>query len=377
MQPALRSFVLLAASLALFAGPLPASPVSAAAPSYDQLVLQAQQRLEVGDARAGFCDYIDAYALQPDAAPAANALLAALRDGALPVHAPAGELGKLIGSSGQVYALDMADQNLIAVTSRDELPATADPQNGWPFTRVIWFYRRAAKMPGDMTCFAAVRFQVADDRPLAERTGRLLNLLRTALVEKTGYLPLCDGVPFSVWLCRHATDAGGEQWRNNIYFYDIDDPRSSIEWIREIAHEYSHMAFPLLGGDYTEPEAWANGYYGERLLLRWVARGAAGGPSALEKAWGGTFSGYVNYRDEKITPGLALFERYGLDAGKLAQRDAGGMNYLFGMLLRIDDRAGSKALADLLWSLPQNGIVDPRILLPGVRTALARSGSGQ
>ena len=364
------------AILAIVAGRLSASPVPSAPPSYDQLNTQAKSLEENGDSLAGFCDFIDAYTQMPGAAPAANALLGILHDGNLPIHAPFEQIGKLIGSSGPVYAQAMLDNNLIAVTSRDELAAKSDPQNNWPFTRVTWFYRRTLKSPGDMTCFVSIHYQTSDDQALAERAGRLLYVLRASLVEKTGYLPLCDGVPFNVWFCRHATDAGGEQWQNNIYFYDITNARSSIEWIREIAHEYSHMALPLLGGDYIEPEAWANGYYGERLLLRWVARGAAGGPAAVEQAWGGTFAGYVNYEDKRIAPALLLFDRFGLDADRLARRDAVGMDYLFGMLLKVDDTSGPKALAELLWSLPQKGIVDPKLLLPGVRAALAQAAKG-
>lgn len=373
MRRALRLAALLAATLLALAVPVQVrSAPKADSDDYDRLVLQARALLDDGNSLAAFCDYIDAYSARPDAAEAAQALADWLRSGNLPVHVPEAELAKLAQASGPIYALSMPDQNLVALASRTEMPAVTDPQNGWPFTRVMWFYRATDRVGGDLTCLAAVRFQTGDDAMLAQRTGRLLSVLRSALYERTGYLPLCDGVPFTVWLCRHATDAGGEQWRNNIYFYDIADQRSSIEWIREIAHEYSHMALPLIGGDYTEPEPWANGYYGERLLLRWIARGAAGGPTALEKAWGGTFSGYVNYDALRIEPCLALFNRHGVDSALLARRDATGMDYLFGMLLKVDDQAGPRALADLLWNLPQGGLVDPAQLVSGVRAALAR-----
>ena len=372
MQRAPRIVGLVVICLAIFIGRARADSPDGPSPGYDQLVYQAQNLEQNGSSLASFCDYVDAYTLDPDAIPAAHALLDSLRSGGLPAHAPYAELTKIVGSPGPISAEIVSDDNIVAVTSRDELPAIADPQNNWPFTRVMWLYRRTLMSPGDMTCFVSIRYQTSDDQPLAERTGRLLYLLRQALVEKTSYLPLCDGAPFTVWLCRHSTDAGGEQWQNNIYFYDIADQRSSIEWIREIAHEYSHMAFPLLGGDYIEPEAWANGYYGERLLLRWIARGAAGGPAALEEAWGRTFAGYVNYDDKRIAPTLAIFDRYGLNETRLGMRDVGGMNYLFGMLLKVDDIAGSKALADMLWNLPQRGLVDPKLLLSGVRAALAR-----
>jgi hypothetical protein len=164
---------------------------------------------------------------------------------------------------------------------------------------------------------------------------------------------------------------GGEQWQDNIYFYGVQDQRSSIEWIREIAHEYSHMAFPIVGGDYTSPESWANGYIGERLLLRWIARGAAGGSSTLEKIWKSTFAGYANFDKKLIAPPLALFARNPLSSQWLSKRDANGMNYLIGMLLTVDDKAGAASCAELLWSLPQSAVVSPNLLLPRVRLLLS------
>ena len=102
----------------------------------------------------------------------------------------------------------------------------------------------------------------------------------------------------------------------------------------KIAHEYSHLALPPLGGDYKEPEAWANGYLGERLLVRWVARGAGGGPRALEKAWGGTFSGYPNFERVLIEPALELYRKNGLSRPWLARRDEAGCATSSGSCLR-------------------------------------------
>ncbi|HEY3330934.1 MAG TPA: hypothetical protein VGK19_12985 [Capsulimonadaceae bacterium] len=344
---------------------------AADAPSYDTLVSQAQSLDRDGERLAAFGCYLQAYRLQPESAPATAALLKAVRSGTLPIRVPESMLQAAVDTTHAVQITPLLDGKVMAVTSRDELDTFNDPQNGWPFTRCEWFYRASTDPAGEYVLYASVRWQSADDRALAERTGQLLAVLRAALTERTGNKPLTDGKPFNVWLCRHATDAGGEQWRNSIYFYQVGEQRSSIEWIREIAHEYSHMAFPIVGGDYSDPEPWANGYYGERLLLRWLSRGAAGGPAAVEKAWGGTFAGYPNFDIKLIAPPLSLYTRNGLSDEWLARRDRQGMDYLIGMLLAIDDKAGPQACARLLWDLPQAGLVDPAQLLPGARQALA------
>ncbi len=365
--------ILLASILASLAAPI----TSAATLSYDQLIAQAHGLEQDGEKLAAFCDYVDAYKLQPARNTASDALLAEVRAGTLPVHVPDSVLSTLVGVGGPIKVTSDLDGNAYIVTSRDELTSMTDPQNGWPFTRAAWIYRSAGETRTDMICMAGLRFQSDEDQALAERTGRLLCVIRQALVDKTSYKPLTDGVPFTVWLCLHATDAGGEQWRNSIYFYDVNEPRASIEWIREIAHEFSHMALPLVGGDYTDPEPWANGYYGERLLLRWLSRGGGGGPTAVEKAWGGTFAGYANFDAKLIAPALNNFAAHGLSNSWIDHRDRDGMEYLIGMLLTIDDKAGPKTCADLLWNLPKSGLVDPKLLLPGARVALSQKLTSQ
>jgi hypothetical protein len=256
-----------------------------------------------------------------------------------------------------------------------EIEPVNDPQNNWPFARITYYYRQSEKPAGDWVCYAVMHSQTSEDQDLSDRVGRLLGVIRKALVDQTGYNALTDGVPFGVWLARHSSgEPGGEQemWHNNIYFFDVTAKRSNIEWIREIAHEFSHLALPAIGGDYTDPEAWANGYYGERLLVRWLARGAAGGPAAVRAAFGGPFSGYVNFQRLLIDPYEGDFLKVGMNRAMLGRHDGLGMRYLIGMLLAIDDHSGPKVVGDLLWSLPQTALVDPLLLYSGAADALSR-----
>src|SRR5205807_32206 len=77
-----------------------------------------------------------------------------------------------------------------------------------------------------------------------------------------------------VWLMRDGLP-GAEEAGNDIYLYAIGQDRAPAEWLREIAHEYSHLTLPVVG-PFTSPERWGNGYLGERLLMQWLIRAAPG-----------------------------------------------------------------------------------------------------
>ena len=158
------------------------------------------------------------------------------------------------------------------------------------------------------------------DADRAARMGGLLALAHRTLVAQTGREAVNGTAPFDVWLCRQG-QTGGEQWRSNIYFYDLDAPRSSIEWIREIIHEYGHLALPAIGG-YSAPEYWANGYYGERLITRWIAR-TPGGPDLVAQVWG-DFSGWPNFQRLLIAPALAMYKKSGPSPAMAARTDETG-----------------------------------------------------
>ena len=54
-----------------------------------------------------------------------------------------------------------------------------------------------------------------------------------------------------VYLCEMGP-AGAEQYQDNIYVYDIGQPRTAAEWAREVAHELGHYLLPAVG-DFDEP----------------------------------------------------------------------------------------------------------------------------
>jgi len=225
-----------------------------------------------------------------------------------------------------------------------------DPQQDVAFSKITYLFVPALGTDAaTLHLFCRVHSESPDDAPLAARLARLLALAHDTLVLRTHQTNWGDDTPFDVWLMRSGK-AGGEQWQRNLYFYDLDAPRSSIEWIREIVHEYSHLALPAIGG-YKDPEYWANGYLGERLIIRWLQR-RPGGPALVTQMWG-DFRGAANFNRLLIAPALALYAKIGSSPRWLARTDADGMRYLIGQALTLDDREGAPVLAAAFALLPR------------------------
>src|SRR5579883_483559 len=310
----LSSSVFVLFSLLLFVLVCPSGAYADKYQDYQNNVSAAGQAAENGDEETALRHYLAAFSEFPDADLPKSALVGMLSNG-MPEQIDLSLLRSIpltpLPYTVATFELPEADAQATIVTPRASvsLHEVSDPQNGWPFAHVLYVYRSDSADNGHAQLFCAVHYQTSDDQSLARRAGTLLFLLRAAYLQKMAERPVGDDHSFQVWLCRRAPDTGGgEEWHHNLYFYDTGDKRSSIEWIREIAHEYSHLAFPAIGGNYTAPEAWANGYLGERLLVRWLARGAAGGSASVERAWGDTFSGYPTFARILVTPDEQLYE---------------------------------------------------------------------
>ena len=157
------------------------------------------------------------------------------------------------------------------------LPTEAtEPQHGWKFAKVTYLYLPASAVNQQKAAlFCTVHYESGSDAPLAGRIAGLLALAHQTLVQKTGRDAENGTAPFDVWLCAGG-QSGGEQWRNPICTCTaMETPRSSIEWIREVVHEYSHLALP------AHRRVRRPGILGERLSRRaayWCA-GFSGQPN--------------------------------------------------------------------------------------------------
>ncbi|MDQ3812655.1 MAG: hypothetical protein M3347_01735 [Armatimonadota bacterium] len=57
----------------------------------------------------------------------------------------------------------------------------------------------------------------------------------------------------------------------DITFFKMTQPRDESEWLRELAHEYGHVALPALNGFEPPLEPYGNGLMGETLGMLWAA----------------------------------------------------------------------------------------------------------
>lgn len=317
-----------------------ALPAAAQAPTLPALLTQAQKAREAGQTEEALDALVTAHQAYPGDAEATRRLEVLVSEG-LPAHFRNLWLPTLpVDTTSLPYDLGTL------IVPRAYLPTRAEePQHHWAFAKVVYVYVPDAR---SAQLFCAVHYPGPANAALATRIARLLALAHQTLTRETGREAANGTAPFDVWLCTGG-QSGGEQWRDNLYLYDLETPRSSIEWLREIVHEYSHLALPAIGG-YDAPEYWANGYLGERLLVRWLER-VPDGPAHVEALWG-DFSGAPNFDRLLLAPPLALYKKIGPSPVWLARKDETGMRYLIGQALTFDDKYGAARLGDAFRRLP-------------------------
>ena len=239
-----------------------------------------------------------------------------------------------------------------------------DSKYNQPYHNVCGVYT-AVKSGGGITHYER-RFLVhapdADSLPLAKRVARLLLLLYGANNERMRFDHPRTAPTVDVWLDRAEgagldADTGGEQFRNQIYFYKIFTERSPAEWAREVAHEYGHYALPGISG-FAAPEEWANGVLGEKLFLKWLHDDLMANrlkPAAIPFVTPAQFEEYIT---RQVNPLVQRIAREGPNTKALSERGAAGMEAFVGLALYIDSVYGSKGLFDTFsyTEAPQGGV---------------------
>ncbi len=210
------------------------------------------------------------------------------------------------------------------------------------------------------------RFEVhvpdAEALPTAKRVAKLLLLLQG---EMQSHLRVDHPGRYrtvSVWLTRRverglSPDTAGEQFKDQIYIYDLLANRRPIEWGREVAHEYGHFALVPSAVGFTAPEDDSNGVLGERLFLKWLWADLHADRLHAEDLPFITADQLDTYISLQVTPLLRYAAREAPAARQLAKTDADGMDYFIGLLLYLDSLYGSRQLQDIrACTLPkQNG----------------------
>jgi len=236
-----------------------------------------------------------------------------------------------------------------------------DPKyGGWVFTNALYAY----EFDAHKHCWN-LRFRVMwQDVPptqqenrarLARYSAQLLLRLSSLLHAYTGLSPLFapDGV-VNVWLAEKG-DAGGEAYNENIYLQEVGVPRAPGEWVRELAHEYGHQTFPVVGG-YVKPEWGANGYLGERLYQRWLLLNLD--LAGETHPWMRSLNA-GDIKDNRIARNIRQFAALGPEAPAMTATDANAMDAFIGMALYLEETQGAANLADMLKSMTTPAFIGP------------------
>ena len=220
--------------------------------------------------------------------------------------------------------------------------AQTDPRFGWLFTVACYGYFRTEHLKQPELRFR-VYAQQAEDLPVVQNVCRLLlRLQEIAWIRLRLQVNLQGERVLNVWLCRQG-NSGGEQWRNHLYVYSIQEIREPLEWLREVAHEFSHALIPGITG-YTAPEPWANGYMGERLFMTWLEPLMQSGLLSPEDTCGTSVAEVRRFVNQRCVPLRNVWLTTGFPEKDFRRTDAGGMGTLIGLVLYIDSVYGSSML---------------------------------
>ncbi|GEM_PF-1704460 len=283
-------------------------------------------------------------------------LLCALRSSRADDTLPPAELveGQLQGFSAARETLDGAFPGLL-LTVREHDPIF-DTRYQQPYRATCCAYIARKSSGGDPLTSYSRRFVVhvpdAGALPTAKRVARLLLLLQGEMQSHLRVDHPGRYQTVSVWLTRRverglSPDTGGEQFKDQIYIYNLFADRRAVEWGREVAHEYGHFALVPGAIGFTAPEDDSNGVLGERLFLKWLWTDLHSGRIRTEALPFLTPDLLDTYIALQVTPLLRRAAKEGPDARQLAKRDSEGMDCYTGLLLYLDTLYGSRQLQDI------------------------------
>jgi len=153
------------------------------------------------------------------------------------------------------------------------------------------------------------------------------------------------GKPVDVWLLEEG-QPGARAVGRSMYLYGMKRPREAAEWVREVAHEYGHIALPGIGGFTEMDDPWADGELGELLFPKWLA--ASGVPEWMPWSVEG-WEREARARREELMKGAAGAP----DQSRLERRNEAARDYLLGLALLVEKEAGPGFLGEALRRSPR------------------------
>ena len=138
---------------------------------------------------------------------------------------------------------------------------------------------------------------------------------------------------------------GGE-----IMFWQSGLARPETEWVRELFHEYGHVALPPFGGFRPPLEPYGNGVLGETLGALWAAP-QANNFGATDNLAGGAVNDFVIHVGNQALPALHFFLHAGPDLARQSDGNREGWRYLQGLTTYLERVYGAEMLGRALTPL--------------------------
>jgi len=228
-----------------------------------------------------------------------------------------------------------------------------DPWHRWKFNRILFGYVEE----GDsyklvFRLYFPSRYLSAEGRDYLPLAKRVLHYALSFFIIGREYLGRTsqwskDGV-VDIWLCEKG-DVGGEQIGKDLYIYQIGREREEMELLREIAHEWGHHIIPPVG-PYKEPEKWANGYIGERLLLNLLKENLTTSRQREDIA---------KFLEQRNALPLEIFRKAGNPSGLLRDEGEEGFWYLVGYVLEMSEEKGVEFIRQVFQKVGNTAPLSP------------------
>lgn len=140
-------------------------------------------------------------------------------------------------------------------------------EEGFPFVDYAYLWQPAKRR---YDARIAVHWQDPGQTELAQHSLRATALFYILVSARLHFDPTKPwGDPVDVWVTQKG-EPGARAQGHSIYLYASQAPRAPEEWLRELAHEYGHVALPGVGGFTNTDDEWADGHLAELLLPKWL-----------------------------------------------------------------------------------------------------------
>jgi hypothetical protein len=156
-----------------------------------------------------------------------------------------------------------------------------------------------------------------------------------------------------------------------IMFFKMNQPREEGEWLRQLMHEWGHVALPPFDGFAPPLEPYGNGALGETLMMLWATSSQSAGTSttgaaASSNAQGASWAPHVpsleagsrsvattetavarnaaTHADLNAFPAFAFWKKMGPNSALRRAGTTDGLQYLTGLALYVERIYGAPVL---------------------------------